>query len=49
MILKDHTITPEDFELVKENKYGRSVFIRSTSGNLGKPGAEYQKVLIRTS
>ena len=26
MILKDHTVTPEDFELVKENKYGRSVF-----------------------
>ena len=25
-ILKDHTINPEDFELVKENKYGCSVF-----------------------
>ena len=25
-ILKDHTVTPEDFELVKENKYGRSAF-----------------------
>ena len=25
-ILKDHTITPEDFKLVKENKYGCSVF-----------------------
>ena len=27
-ILKDHTITPEDFELVKENKYGCSVFAK---------------------
>ena len=27
-ILKDHTITPEDFELVKENKYGCSVFTK---------------------
>ena len=25
-ILKDHTVTPENFELVKENKYGCSVF-----------------------
>ena len=25
-ILKDHTVPPEDFELVKENKYGCSVF-----------------------
>ena len=47
-ILKDHTVTPEDFELVKENKYGRSVFAKSTLGNLEKPGAEYPKVLIRT-
>ena len=28
MILKDHTVTPEDFELVKENKYGHSVFTK---------------------
>ena len=27
-ILKDHTITPENFELVKENKYGCSVFAK---------------------
>ena len=27
-ILKDHTVTPEDFELVKENKYGCSVFAK---------------------
>ena len=25
-ILKEHTVIPEDFELVKENKYGCSVF-----------------------
>ena len=34
-ILKDRTVTPEDFELVKENKYGCSVFAkiyRSKSG-----------------
>ena len=27
-ILKDHTVTPENFELVKENKYGCSVFTK---------------------
>ena len=27
-ILKDHTITPESFELVKENKYGCSIFAK---------------------
>ena len=27
-ILKDHTFTPENFELVKENKYGCSVFAK---------------------
>ena len=27
-ILKDHTVTPENFELVKENKYGCSVFAK---------------------
>ena len=34
-ILKDHTITPKDFELVKENKYGCSV---STEIYLRKSG-----------
>ena len=29
-IFKDHTITPENFELVKENKQGYSVFTKST-------------------
>ena len=28
-ILKDHTVTPENFELVKENKYGCSVFAKT--------------------
>ena len=27
-ILKDHTVTPENFELVKESKYGCSVFTK---------------------
>ena len=47
-ILKDHTVTPENFELVKENKYGFPFLQRSTSGNLGKPGAGYPEVLIKT-
>ena len=35
-ILKDHTITPEDFELVKENKYGCSVFAKIYLRKSGK-------------
>ena len=35
-ILKDHTVTPEDFELVKENKYGCSVFAKIYLGKSGK-------------
>ena len=35
-ILKDHTITPEDFELVKENKYGCSVFTKICLKKSGK-------------
>ena len=27
-ILKDQTVTPEEFELVKENKYGCSIFVK---------------------
>ena len=27
-IFKDHTVTPENFELVKENKYGCSIFAK---------------------
>ena len=35
-ILKDNTITPESFELVKENKYGRSVFAKIYCNKSGK-------------
>ena len=35
-ILKDHTITPEDFELVKKNKYGCFVFAKIYLGKSGK-------------
>ena len=35
-ILKDRTVTPEDFELVKENKYGCSVFVKIYLGKSGK-------------
>ena len=43
-ILKDPTVTPEDFELVKDVLFLQG----STSGTQGKPGAEYPEVLIRT-
>ena len=35
-ILKDHTVTPENFELVKENKYGCSVFTKIYCNKSGK-------------
>ena len=35
-ILKDHTVTPENFELVKENKYGCSVFTKIYHRKSGK-------------
>ena len=35
-ILKDNTITPENFELVKENKYGCSVFAKIYCNKSGK-------------
>ena len=35
-ILKDHTVTPENFELVKENKYGCSVFTKIHCNKSGK-------------
>ena len=35
-ILKDNTITPENIELVKENKYGRSVFAKIYCNKSGK-------------
>ena len=36
MILKDHTVTPEDFELVKENKYCHSIFAKIYLRKSGK-------------
>ena len=35
-ILKDHTVTPENFEPVKENKYGCSVFAKICLRKSGK-------------
>ena len=35
-IFKDHTVTPEEFELVKENKYGCSVFTKNYLKKAGK-------------
>ena len=35
-ILKEHTVTPENFELVKENKYGCSVFAKIYLRKSGK-------------
>ena len=35
-ILKDHTVTPENFELVKENKYGWSIFAKIYLRKSGK-------------
>ena len=42
-ILKDHTVTPEDFELVKENKYGRSVFAKMYLKKSGKAKCRVSK------
>ena len=47
-ILKDNTITPESFELVKENKYGRSVFAKIYCNKSGKVNSGYLKVPIIT-
>ena len=35
-ILKDHTVTPENFKLVKENKYGCSIFAKIYLRKSGK-------------
>ena len=35
-VFKDHTVTPENFELVKENKYGRSIFTKIYLRKSGK-------------
>ena len=35
-ILKDHTITPEDFKLVRESKYGRHIIVKIYYNKSGK-------------
>ena len=42
-ILKDHTVTPENFELVKENKYGCSVFAKIYCNKSGKTKCKISK------
>ena len=42
-ILKDHTITPEDFKLVNENKYGHSVFAKIYLRKSGKTRCRISK------
>ena len=42
-ILKDNTITPENFELVKENKYGCSVFVKIYCNKSGKTKCRISK------
>ena len=42
-ILKDQTVTPENFELVKENKYGCSVFAKIYCNKSGKTKCRISK------
>ena len=42
-ILKDHTVTPENFELAKENKYGCSVFTKIYCNKPGKTKCRISK------
>ena len=42
-ILKDHSVTPENFELVKENKYGCSVFVKIYCNESGKTKCRISK------
>ena len=42
-ILKDRTVNPEDFELVKENKYGCSVFAKIYRSKSGKAKCRISK------
>ena len=42
-ILKDHTVTPEDFELAKENKYGCPVFAKIYLRKSGKTRCRISK------
>ena len=42
-ILKGHTVTPENFELVKDNKYGCSVFVKIYCNKSGKTKCRISK------
>ena len=42
-ILKDHIVTPEDFKLVKEIKYGRYVFVKIYCRKSGKANCRISK------
>ena len=42
-ILKDYTVTPENFELVKENKYGCSVLAKIYLKKSGKTRCRVSK------
>ena len=46
-ILKDKSIKPEDFELIRDNRSGRSVYTKIYSIKSGKVNVEYHKVPIR--
>ena len=46
-ILKDKSIKPEDFELIRDNRSGRSVYAKIYSKKSGKVNVEYHKVPIR--
>ena len=43
MLKKDHTVSPENFELVKENKYGCSVFAEIYCNKSGKTKCRISK------
>ena len=42
-IVIDHTVTPEEFELVKENKHGCPVFVKIYLRNSGKTKCRISK------
>ena len=47
-ILKDKSIKPEDFEIIRDNRSGRCQFtLRSTPKSQGKLNVEYHQVPIR--
>ena len=46
-ILKDESIKPEDFKLIRDNRSGRSVYTKIYSKRSGKVKCRYHKVPIR--